>query len=317
MTLRPIFSIIIPAYNAADTITNTLNAVLAQTVKDFEIIIINDGSTDDTLSMIEPFLSDRIRVISTPNGGVSRARNLGINKAQGKYIALLDADDYWAPQHLEYAQHFLDVNPDINWYANRISRVSKIPQNTQLGSDAANYTITNFFKDGYCIVHSSSVVFRRGTGESNNIFPEHLSMGEDMIAWARYAALNEKIGINNHTLVYYLSREESAVSKISDRSERYYVQDCDERILDTLSELVLQYNTPALRKFFRKQALTRWTASTGRLSMSVYNRPLRRYRRQQGFAINASLFLAHVFQRIFLLCVHLPMSYLHQMTHKH
>ena len=95
----PKVTVIIPAYNAEKFIEQTINSVLAQTFQDFEIIVIDDGSKDKTAEIINSY-GFLVRCIQTTNGGVSRARNLGINNALGEYIAFLDSDDLWEPTKL-------------------------------------------------------------------------------------------------------------------------------------------------------------------------------------------------------------------------
>ena len=119
---KPFFSIIIPAYNLENYIAAALQSVLVQTFQDFEIIIVDDGSTDETVSIIQSFHDPRIRLVSQVNGGVSRARNAGMKKAVGAYIAFLDGDDYWYPEHLELAADFFNRHPEILAYANRYMR---------------------------------------------------------------------------------------------------------------------------------------------------------------------------------------------------
>lgn len=95
-------SVIIPAYNAGAFLPDTLGSVLAQTWQDFEVIVVDDGSKDDTAKVVQPYLADsRMRYISKPNGGVSTARNTGARAATGTYLAFLDADDLLAPSALE------------------------------------------------------------------------------------------------------------------------------------------------------------------------------------------------------------------------
>lgn len=91
-------SVIIPLYNKAHTIVNTLNTVLNQTYHDFEVVIVNDGSTDNGVEVIKQNFNDlRIRIINQKNAGVSAARNRGIQESRGKWISFLDADDEWMP----------------------------------------------------------------------------------------------------------------------------------------------------------------------------------------------------------------------------
>ncbi|MFL9845768.1 glycosyltransferase family 2 protein [Flavobacterium rhizosphaerae] len=103
----PIFSIVIPLYNKEKEIRQTLSSVFAQTFNDFEVIVINDGSTDESEKQTLSFKDQRLKYFVTENRGISAARNLGIEKASASLISFLDADDYWYPNHLEtlYALH--------------------------------------------------------------------------------------------------------------------------------------------------------------------------------------------------------------------
>ena len=94
-------SVIIPAYNAMNYLPQTLKSVLQQTFTDFEILIINDGSSDDIVEWSSQISDSRVKLISQINQGVSAARNTGIRNAQGEYIAFIDADDLWEPTKLE------------------------------------------------------------------------------------------------------------------------------------------------------------------------------------------------------------------------
>lgn len=109
----PLVSVIIPAYNAARTLEATVKSVLAQTMQDFEIIIVDDGSKDDSLSVARSFSDSRIQVIAQPNGGAAAARNSGIKAATGEYVALLDADDLWLPRKLEIQLAALEEHPEV------------------------------------------------------------------------------------------------------------------------------------------------------------------------------------------------------------
>jgi glycosyltransferase involved in cell wall biosynthesis len=105
-------SIVMPAYNAASTIDAAIESVLAQTRKDFELIIVDDGSTDDTASRVEPYLGDqRVRLIHQPNAGQATARNTALAAASGAYVSLLDSDDLWLPQYLDLMCGRLEETP--------------------------------------------------------------------------------------------------------------------------------------------------------------------------------------------------------------
>jgi glycosyltransferase involved in cell wall biosynthesis len=106
----PQVSIIIPTYNRADTILRAIDSVLAQTFTDWELIIVNDGSTDNTATLLTD-LDGRIKVIHQPNGGVTVARNTGLRNAAGEFFAFLDSDDQWRSYHLELCLSFLKHHP--------------------------------------------------------------------------------------------------------------------------------------------------------------------------------------------------------------
>jgi glycosyltransferase involved in cell wall biosynthesis len=113
---KPLFSVVIPAYNAAKTIEAAAQSVFEQTIRDFEIVVVDDGSKDDTLAVAETIAASdsRVRVISQPNGGAAAARNAGIKAAIGKYVAFLDADDLWLAHKLERQLAVLDSEEDVN-----------------------------------------------------------------------------------------------------------------------------------------------------------------------------------------------------------
>lgn len=109
----PKVSVIIPTYNRSNVVMETIDSVLMQTLSDLEIIIIDDGSTDDTQTVIEGVKDNRVRYYCKENGGAGSARNLGLSKAQGKYVAFLDSDDIWPKNYLEVMTEHLEGNCDF------------------------------------------------------------------------------------------------------------------------------------------------------------------------------------------------------------
>ena len=113
----PFFSVVIPLYNKADTIERAIRSVAAQTYRDYELIVVNDGSTDGSLRVVTDLAKDISMVIHNKNnGGVSSARNVGARIAIGKYIALLDGDDVWYPTHLEVVARAIRNHPSIKFF---------------------------------------------------------------------------------------------------------------------------------------------------------------------------------------------------------
>ncbi|MCP4971863.1 MAG: glycosyltransferase family 2 protein, partial [Arcobacter sp.] len=114
----PLFSVIIPLYNKENYIENTLQSVLDQTYKDFELIIVNDGSTDNSLEKTKNYLSSFVnhKIISQKNKGLSATRNKGVLEAKGEVIAFLDADDFWHPNFLEHIHNLFLEFPEASLF---------------------------------------------------------------------------------------------------------------------------------------------------------------------------------------------------------
>jgi glycosyltransferase involved in cell wall biosynthesis len=110
-THPPLVSVVIPTFNQPAYLVEAINSVLRQSLEDREVIVVNDGSTDNTLETLSAF-GEQIRVVSQANSGIGVARNRGIAEASGKFVALLDHDDYWAPRKLAEQVDFLEKNPE-------------------------------------------------------------------------------------------------------------------------------------------------------------------------------------------------------------
>ena len=109
----PRVSVIIPTYNREKYIAETINSVLDQTFSDYEIIVVDDGSADNTERLIREQFADEVIYLSKPNGGPASARNMGMRVAKGEYIAFLDSDDLWLPEKLAIQTRFMDAHPEI------------------------------------------------------------------------------------------------------------------------------------------------------------------------------------------------------------
>lgn len=109
----PKVSVIIPTYNREKYIAETINSVLNQTFSDYETIVVDDGSTDNTERVIREEFADKVIYLSKSNGGPASSRNMGMRVAKGEYIAFLDSDDLWLPEKLEIQTRFMDAHPEI------------------------------------------------------------------------------------------------------------------------------------------------------------------------------------------------------------
>jgi len=191
-------SIVIPLYNKEKYIFKTLNSILSQDFKNFEVIIVDDGSTDSSLEIISEFKDDRIKVISVNNGGVSSARNLGIKQAKYSWIALLDADDFWDKSYLTQSMKIVKRFPEIKIVATNYYKV--FPSKSIISHNSRDGFVMNYF-DFPCIT-SSSVIIKKDVFDSVGLFDTRLKYGEDQHLWFRIAAAF-KVYYNDSPLVYY------------------------------------------------------------------------------------------------------------------
>jgi GT2 family glycosyltransferase len=192
------FSVIVPAFNAARTVGSTIRSVLAQTRQDFEVVVVDDGSTDSTIELVREFERDpRIRLLRQSNGGPSAARNTGIAAARGGYVSMLDADDLWLPEYLELMGAALDEAPgavlaytdawvldDASGRIRRRSAMSYQRPPKHVGSPRELFLLLlerNFIY--------TSVTVRRATLEQVGGYDESLGASEDWELWLRIAAL--------------------------------------------------------------------------------------------------------------------------------
>lgn len=190
MSSPPRVSVIIPAYNAAWCIRRAVDSVLAQTCRDFELIVVNDGSQDDTANLLRAY-GDALRVVSKPNGGLSSARNAGIRVARGEYIALLDADDYWLPEKLARQVTLMDANPDLVFTSTAAwledaegNRVGA--WRCQGATSPALEAI--FFVNAFVAGSGSAAMLRCAALARAGWFDESLKSLEDIDMWMRLAA---------------------------------------------------------------------------------------------------------------------------------
>jgi glycosyltransferase involved in cell wall biosynthesis len=178
----PVVSVVVPAYNAASTIRATLHSVLTQTFSALELIVINDGSTDQTLDVLGPIQErdGRLRVLSFPNRGLSASRNRGIAHARARYISFLDADDLWTPDKLESQLRALEQSPEAgvaySWtdYMDANGGFLYPGTHATLSGDVyAELLQRNFIENG------SNVLVRRDVFEQVGVFDESLPAAED------------------------------------------------------------------------------------------------------------------------------------------
>ncbi len=181
----PMVSVIIPTHNRADFLTEAIDSVLAQTWRDFEILVVDDGSTDGTRDVIGEY-GDRIRYFHKPHRGPSSARNLGASKAHGNFLAFLDSDDIWEPDKLDIQMNFALSHPDIKLiscggYVLGNPRRRK----SEIGRDLSGDLFLNLYQRSF--INTSGVVLTRDSFLQVGRFDETIRTAEDYDLWLRVA----------------------------------------------------------------------------------------------------------------------------------
>ena len=201
------FSVIIPLFNKAPYIEKALQSVLEQTFTDYELIVVDDGSQDDSAAIAERVLLESFleyKLIRQENAGVSTARNNGVAHAKGDFLCFLDADDWWAPTFLERVRWLISEYPDAGIYGTNYYYVKNGRQRVCVTTAETGYI-------NYCKVYaeklqmpltSITVTIPRGLFVEMNGFKPSLKLGEDFDLWIRIA-LRNRVAFLNEPLAYY------------------------------------------------------------------------------------------------------------------
>jgi glycosyltransferase involved in cell wall biosynthesis len=209
-------SVIIPAYNAEKFIIETIQSLQRQTFRDFEIIVVDDGSTDQTVSLVMQIEEPRLRVLSVEHQGLSATRNRGVVASQGKFIAFLDADDLWTPNTLKLYVEALSANPTAdlsygwtyfwNYDLKNSSDVTKL-----IAPSATGATAYRAMLERNIVGNGSNIFVRRSAFDSVGGFDQTLTHGEDWEFCFRIA-LQGEVALVPQPLVYYRQHSTSICS---------------------------------------------------------------------------------------------------------
>jgi glycosyltransferase involved in cell wall biosynthesis len=189
----PTFSVVIPLYNKERHVTRAMQSVFNQTYCDLELIVVDDGSTDDGARVVEAIRDHRTRLIRQANAGASAARNRGIAVARAGLVAFLDADDEWLPEHLETVKCLSEKYPECGAYATEKVVVDPdgkrtIPVHDGIPVSPWEGVIPNYFRSATSYpLCSSAVAIPRRVFDSVGQFPVGVSHGEDIDMWCRIA----------------------------------------------------------------------------------------------------------------------------------
>ncbi|QQT53189.1 glycosyltransferase family 2 protein [Sphingobacterium multivorum] len=195
------FSVVIPLYNKEISINKTLESVLGQTFSNFEVVLVNDGSTDGSLGVARSISDSRIRIIDQQNGGVSSARNKGIEEASYEWIVFLDADDLWKPNHLETINNMIIKFPDDDVFCTSFIRST---ESLPVEQDGTISIIEDYFEEAikYHFFWTSVTAIKKSVFSDIGVFNERLSRGEDLDLWARIGKKYRFIRSKEVTAIY-------------------------------------------------------------------------------------------------------------------
>lgn len=213
----PKFSVIIPLYNKELYIKNTINCVLTQTITDLELIVVDDGSTDNSQTVVKDIKDSRIKLIQQSNAGVSAARNHGIREAVGEYICFLDADDFWTKDFLEIAESLFVKFPEAGMVcpsyqvAYRDKIVHPVWKSVDTEKDGYVVDFYEMATASFWICNSSCAVVRREVvWKMDHWFPEKETVCEDFDFWIRLGTLYKVAHSNKVCATYQRTTETNA-----------------------------------------------------------------------------------------------------------
>lgn len=262
----PLVSVIIPAFNSSKTIKKTIDSVLVQTLTDFELIIINDASTDNTLDIISQYQDPRLQVFSYPHGGGNVSRNRGLKHALGEYVSFLDADDIWEADKLELQlqtlqklQQNTEVAIAYSWtdYINEEDNVILKGCHTNANGDIyEKLLVHNFLENGSNpLIRKTSIVELGG-------FDETLTAAQDWDMWLRLAQKYHFVCVPKVHILYRvttnsvstnLNRQEEACLKVLEKALQSSPPSVSHLRTQSLANLYKYLTCKALQKPLNKE----------------------------------------------------------------
>lgn len=207
MLKNPLVSVIIPFYNRIDWVIESINSVLNQTYDNLEIILVDDGSNSNNKIPNEILSDPRIILLRQENKGPSSARNLGIKRASGKYIAFLDSDDLFLPEKLEKQIKFMEDDEEIYLSYTSYQYIDE-KGNLQKIVNCGNKTMTYPEIILNCIIATPTVIAKKEILQNDCLFDESIKIGEDVILWSNISKLYKLAGVNE-PLTYVRKHKQS------------------------------------------------------------------------------------------------------------
>jgi len=214
---RPFVSVIIPTYNRLNLLKETLESVRNQRFRDFEIIVVNDGSTDGTRDWLEA--QHDLLSISQANSGIATSRNNGAARAHGRWLAFLDHDDLWAPEKLEIQTDFLRENPEMGLAAARHVRLGKRYSSPRRRAWIKGDLLVKAFSESF--IHTSSVMIRNDVFKEIGGFPTEYKFADEFHVWLQIAAAHPIAYVNEPLVFIRLYESNTSHNRIGVRTDTY------------------------------------------------------------------------------------------------
>ncbi|OPJ65367.1 glycosyltransferase family 2 protein [Clostridium chromiireducens] len=261
------FSVVIPLYNKEKYLYKTIESVLKQTYADFELIIIDDGSTDNSLKIANSFNDDRIKVYKQANAGASAARNFGIKKAEGEFIAFIDGDDIWYENFLETIISLMNKYPNLKVYGTAIglNDYEKQIESKRRNMEEKDFIIENYFyykikKDIY--LTASSAVVKKEVFYDIGYFQEGLRNWEDLDMWARIT-LKYDVAFSTKICAIYQQNIIGSASRYNGKINADF--------FDYPEKYILKYNVQGEKLYYMLEYIAMWKIYYARIIHSSTN----------------------------------------------
>lgn len=223
-------SVILPIYNGEAYLYDSINSILKQTFRNFELLIIDDGSTDSSIDIVRSFKDERIRVFSFgSNQGLVSALNLGLINARGEYIARMDADDIAHPERFEVSIYFFDKNPEYSILGTRgaMSQETVVFKRLEKIDFTPHHVVKGIALINNPLIHSS-VIFKRKLAKDHSLmYNSKFVHSEDNALWIDFMNIGAKVGIIEAPLIYHRIHADQVSSKFSEIQK---INSCKKRV---------------------------------------------------------------------------------------
>jgi len=209
IAMKPRFSIIVPLYNKAPYVKKALDSIVSQSFKDWECIIVDDGSIDGSVAICDDFINsltpsfiNSLRLIRQPNSGVAKARNVGVENSSAPFVCFLDADDWWEPTFLEEMDKLISEYPDACIYATNYIYYKPGKTHVALKLERGYMNYPEAYLHGEMPVWTGATCMPRRVLDEMGGFPVGIKLGEDFLLWAK-TALHYPVAYSEKPLAYY------------------------------------------------------------------------------------------------------------------